>query len=582
MKTKIIIAILLLTFSLGGCSDFGYNGIKGDLENQEETNESLLAEDALTVGIIYGHHDLVIEAIGEGASVEAFSKSRKWNGLQHTTPLSLAFSASQWDIANELIEQGATLEYVVDGTDNAGSHLNDIAGVEQDTYLQLLIDKDYDFEEENGNGWNTLDSLFATSGNFDNRVWEIAEVLISHGAQITETTSKASYSNRDIGNENLPRIISYLLENGKKSGLSELEEKIVLGDNEGVLKLLNVKMPKNEIETAGYYIAAYCNTTVLKTVLYMIDEEEWSQGALFRCAARAGNLENIKYLVEEMHWKDTSEGTEPYRSALEQAESNGHYEVVDYLLMKGMQAPDVGMCNAEGWGNLICIDIMNHDFARMRNWLEKGIVPSYFEGTLSTALTIENKEVYCELYEYAKEHNIEMDMQELLSNVIKKNNSMDILVYLLENGNMTDEILNTALEAAVRNNRTTYVNIFLEAGADPNYENIATDAIYNDNLEIVKLLVEHGMDVNTESGLLNYGAQFSNGVLTYLLEQGIDISADGPNKYALIIAVNAGRVKNAKALIDAGMDLTVANEDGNMAYDMAILGGIEDMIALFE
>ena len=98
----------------------------------------------------------------------------------------------------------------------------------------------------------------------------------------------------------------------------------------------------------------------------------------------------------------------------------------------------------------------------------------------------------------------------------------------------------------------------------------------------MKLLVEHGMDVNTESGLLNYGAQFSNGVLTYLLEQGIDISADGPNKYALIIAVNAGRVKNAKALIDAGMDLTVANEDGNTAYDMAILGGIEDMIALFE
>lgn len=48
------------------------------------------AEDSLKGAIIYGHHDLVKEAVEEGADINQFLRPAHWESKKFVTPLSLA------------------------------------------------------------------------------------------------------------------------------------------------------------------------------------------------------------------------------------------------------------------------------------------------------------------------------------------------------------------------------------------------------------------------------------------------------------------------------------------------------------
>ena len=293
-------------------------------------------------------------------------------------------------------------------------------------------------------------------------------------------------------------------------------------------------------------------------------------------------LENVKYLVEGLGAQDDWENTPLNISAMAQAESNGNKEVVDYLIKKGFKIPKESWMG--GKVNLPSGAVVCDDLSRLKQLLaNEEAIPERFAVIIETAIEQKNMEMFYFLCDYAASNQIELDVSGIISNILYYNwdESSDMIQYILQKGEVTPKELYSSLKNAVYYSNTEAVNLLLKAGAAPNEGEIPSQAVYYDNLEIVELLVEYGMDVNHE-GLVESSAMYSNSVMTYLLKQGADISADGPNPHALFYAVNKGRIQNAKTLLDAGIDTSIKNEDGNTAYNMALMGGIDEMIALFD
>jgi len=96
------------------------------------------------------------------------------------------------------------------------------------------------------------------------------------------------------------------------------------------------------------------------------------------------------------------------------------------------------------------------------------------------------------------------------------------------------------------------VKVLLNAGADINLGNALYEAADRDNTELVNFLISKGADVNQKD---NKG----NTPLSQAIQNPKNYYKDYMTKY------NA----NAIALIDAGADLTLPNEYGRAAYDLA-------------
>lgn len=540
------------------------------------------AEDSLKGAIIYGHHDLVKEAVEEGADINQFLRPAHWESKKFVTPLSLAMQESPVYMEEYLIELGADINSICTEYYNPAIYWADLHGKWADTYFQYMISHDVDLLEKNTEGDTVLDCLFKKNvDGYDRNVWKRAQFLMDKGLMVTSRTIKYA-SCSPYGNTYLPQLVRIVKDRGEDTGLKTITECAILSDNEGVLEHLSDKLQEEEMADLIFYSGSYCNKEVFQKVLEKGKSAKYSLTILLGAAARAGNLENVKYLVEGLGAQDDWENTPLNISAMAQAESNGNKEVVDYLIKKGFKIPKESWMG--GKVNLPSGAVVCDDLSRLKQLLaNEEAIPERFAVIIETAIEQKNMEMFYFLCDYAASNQIELDVSGIISNILYYNwdESSDMIQYILQKGEVTPKELYSSLKNAVYYSNTEAVNLLLKAGAAPNEGKIPSQAVYYDNLEIVELLVEYGMDVNHE-GLVESSAMYSNSVMTYLLKQGADISADGPNPHALFYAVNKGRIQNAKTLLDAGIDTSIKNEDGNTAYNMALMGGIDEMIALFD
>lgn len=540
------------------------------------------AEDSLKGAIIYGHHDLVKEAVEEGADINQFLRPARWESKKFATPILLAIQESPPYMEKYLLELGANIESLRSDYYNPAIYWSNLYGEQADDYLQYMLSHNVNLLEKNAEGDTVLDCLFKKNvDGYDGNVWERAQFLIDKGLTVTSRTIKYA-SSSPYGNTYLPKLVRIVKDRGEDTGLRAITECAILSDNDGVLEYLSEKLQEEDMVHLIYYSGSYCNQEVFQKVLEKGKNAEYSLTILLGAAARAGNLENVKYLIEELGAQDDWEKTSLNISAMAQAESNGNREVVDYLIKKGFKIPKESWL--DGKVNLPSGAVVCDDLSRLKQILEnKEAVPERFAVIIETAIEQKNMEMFYYLCDYAASNQIELDVSSIINKILYYNwdESSDMIQYILQKGEATKKELYTSLKNAIYYSNTEAVNQLLEAGADPNENEIPSQAVYYDNLEIIKLLVEYGLDVNHE-GLVESSAMYSNGVMTYLINQGADISADGPNSHALFYAVNKGRIQNAKTLLDAGIDTTIKNEDGNTAYDMALMGGIDEMIALFD
>ena len=540
------------------------------------------AEDSLKGAIIYGHHDLVKEAVEEGADINQFLRPARWESKKFATPLSLAIQESPVYMEEYLIELGADINSLRTDYYNPAIYWAYLHGKKADTYMDYLIKHNIDLTEQNADGNTVLDCVVMRKNVYDDKVWEKAQYLINLGVPVRKETINAA-AKREYGNSYLPKLVRILEESGKDTGLKEVMKCAILSDNDGVIKNLSTRLKEDEMQRLLLYSCAYCSQEVFKSVLQKGKEMEYSKTELLKAAARAGNFDNVKYLVEELEVQDIWKEFQMSVPAMEQEESNKHYEIVDYLIDKGFEIPKAIWI--DGKGNLLSAAVVNDDQERLKELLNnKESIPARFEVVIVSSIEEKNMDMFKFLYDYAIENHIEANEDDIILKIMefKWDESSEMIQYILDKKKITAEELNYSLRDAIDFADVRAVKLLLEAGADPNALDIPSHAVYDDNLEIIKLLVEYGLDVNHEAGLVEYSAMYSNGVMTYLMNQGADISADGPNSHALFYAVNKGRIQNAKTLLDAGIDTTIKNKDGNTAYDMALMGGIDEMIALFD
>jgi len=585
MKIKIISILLLVAMLLSSCGRLQEN-VTEKIDNiiTKEKKYATLEEDTLANAIIFGYEDTVKEIIdnGEGIDINHFSKSMKWESVKCDNPLSLALACGNEDVAYYLMGEGASPNNVYIDGKNASVGFGKYQFRHLTQYYEMLVKYDYDFDSRTDYGYNAVDILLGKDDRFDSINWEMTEKLLEQGASITAKTIENMLENSDKGNENLPKVVKYLVDTGESTGLEKVYEKAILSYDDEVQNMISNIHDKETLVELSYLIAAYCNDETLKELFEYEPSLECNKTDIIRAASRSGNIDNLKYLIEELKFEEY-QGNDTDILAIEIAESNKHYNVVEYLVEQGYPIPDSKWAG-KGWGSLIAIDVINQDRERLNsNLFNSERVPSDFMAVMEAAMLIEDYDTYKYLLTYAIESDINLNRKMLFSDCNKDENMIN---YIINNIDISQDDLNDALDTAVSYGNVESVRVLLEAGADPNTGDIPTSALYRDNLEILKLLVEHGMDINykTESGigLLDYASQFSNACLSYLLEQGIDIKKGSGNEYALIVAVNSGRIQNIKTLIEAGIDSTVTNADGRTAYDMAVLAENNRMLKTLE
>lgn len=570
-------------------------GVLAACVSEKNTVKPSLDEEALVSGIIYGRIGMIEESIeeGEGVDIHQFAKPRKWESKKYDNPISYAFARGGFETVYYLLEHGALLEEVNLSGKNAGALLAGFGIRAQFEYLDLLIQYDYDFNAKSENGWTALDYIFSGERDvFDDIIWQLGEKMIEHGAVITSNTVAASLES-NYGNANLPRLVEYLVENNQDTGLDEIYEAAILSDSQKVQKLWNEqkkKMKDDKQAKLRNLTASYCNTETLEL---MIEQMEYTNGkmcSLLHAACRAGNLENVKYIVENYHPSEEDMSMSE-QSAMEQAEINGHYDVVNYLIEQGYEIPTASDRRGRGWGSLTAIAVLNRDRERLDYLLSNNIgVTEMFEELLRAAMNVKDIDTYKYLLDYALEQGIEISTKEMIFDISTSTSCIDesgadLMQYMLTKApEMTQEEKDDALHDEIEYGTLWSVRILLEAGANPNAEGVPYAAVYKDDIEKIKLLVEYGMDVNTVHygmGLLETSAMYSNEVMHYLYDNGAKLTAESCNDTALIMAINAGRVRNAEDLIEMGIDLNVKNKDGRTAYDMAVLSGCQELIDVF-
>jgi ankyrin repeat protein len=151
------------------------------------------------------------------------------------------------------------------------------------------------------------------------------------------------------------------------------------------------------------------------------------------------------------------------------------------------------------------------------------------------------------------------------------------------NINSTLQYERSILMTACSKGYTDIVEYLIEKGANINKKTKAgnTALIYSigeNGLEIVKLLVEHGAKINDQDSegncALNYAAERGLlDIIKYLVEHGANTNLRDTIKgyTSLLQAVWEGHFEIVKYLVEHGADVTIKNENGKNAYDIAVI-----------
>ena len=314
-------------------------------------------------------------------------------------------------------------------------------------------------------------------------------------------------------------------------------------------------------------------------------------------AASSGNMENLKYLVEQ-GYSINMENVD-WQTPLSTALYFGQCEAAQFLLEKGanpgtriLEAPK--LC----WG-----DVTSVGDRQALEFLINNFELDYYakRAAMGAAASNNQTEILKYLISIGIDVNVEIP-QELKSGTISaayarpivecaasSKNTTECAEILFENGAQPiDEFYNPLRRAALSGNYEV-AKLLIEHGAqvastEVSFNTPLADAISEGNLEFVKLLVENGANLETpegDSSLLMFSIYFTHSVniATYLVECGIDINyANEEGNTALITAVHQDTPDIAAMLIKHGADYTMKNADGETALDLALKHGNPYMI----
>jgi ankyrin repeat protein len=103
-------------------------------------------------------------------------------------------------------------------------------------------------------------------------------------------------------------------------------------------------------------------------------------------------------------------------------------------------------------------------------------------------------------------------------------------------------------------------------------------------MDMIQLLAEHGADINDKNtGMLIRYAQGSERITKYLIDNGADVDMqDAIGTTALHIAALNHRTANAKALLEAGADPSIKNDESKTALDIAKDSDAKEIVKLLE
>jgi hypothetical protein len=144
--------------------------------------------------------------------------------------------------------------------------------------------------------------------------------------------------------------------------------------------------------------------------------------------------------------------------------------------------------------------------------------------------------------------------------------------------------LSTLYGAAGSNHDPALTKLLLEAGADPN----DGESLYHslENPACTRLLLEHGARIAESNAIYRAMDLDDDTALKLLLEHGGDPNEPARNPpltdwgSPLAWAIRRRRPRHAKALLDAGADVSRPAVDGASCYQLALRFGLSDLAAL--
>ncbi|KAM0513582.1 hypothetical protein ACHAPE_007632 [Trichoderma viride] len=175
-------------------------------------------------------------------------------------------------------------------------------------------------------------------------------------------------------------------------------------------------------------------------------------------------------------------------------------------------------------------------------------------------------------------------------------NRRDAAKFLLHNGAKVDLVTeecrcHSALQTAAAIGSEFLVQVFLEAGADPNtfggeYGSPLCAAARAGNIIMARQLLEAGADVDYSKGLNGTALEWAidwhktTDSMRILLEHkaNVNIPSNGEHGTPLIAAISKDRFEHVKILLEHGADPNLSSSRGETPFQAALRSGSRDML----
>ena len=334
-------------------------------------------------------------------------------------------------------------------------------------------------------------------------------------------------------------------------------------------------------------------------------------------AVTTGNLQLMKLLHDSGARDETRTTWRWDMTALQSAASNGHVEIVRYLLSCGVSDDaDAGRegetvvqaAASTGIWDLVALVLEYHP-----NDIYTAIVTSINAGHDKVAMDViyqgkdldmPNRETPLQAASRKGNGELVRTLVGMSANVnaapigghamtalqgAASHGNLELVQFLVENGAETNDTPAdfegmTALQAAASAGNLRVVQYLLQHGADINSDaaemggqSALLAAVHSGDMELIQFLINKGADVNDESGCFHHTAleaavEYGNlQLVRLLLDHGADPNA--PDAEPLIIAASDKSYEIVKLLLDRGADVNKANFYGKTAIERMVEDG---------
>ncbi|CAF1172406.1 unnamed protein product [Didymodactylos carnosus] len=260
------------------------------------------------------------------------------------------------------------------------------------------------------------------------------------------------------------------------------------------------------------------------------------------CAARAGQLEAVKWLVETGSEPDLSQRTKS--TALHVASFYGHKDVVRWLLQSGA---NYNVRNT--YNNIPKSEAYDDEIVKVFTELEKDWFVQASAGNLDYF-----RKTYPQLNRHIDEQNY---LRRTLLNCVSRKGYIELVKLFVEQYNanldIVDSHLNSPLHVAASNGHEDVVKYLLDCGANPTLRNkwatTAEDEAINfpNVVQLFKLMKQRDASKMAENGTLTWFAY-------YFQKQYIN-KEDSTGSSLLFVACRNGHLELVKWLIENGANV---------------------------